>query len=433
MNTAQISETPSADVVDVPSSGTARSGPPWRSCSPSGAGESPCSSAGRTRTRCPVPSTSTTRPAASCSRAGSARRSAKISEPAEIYEFQNADRRPLVRFGRIGRGLSGWPQSSMFSQPDLEALLFARVAELPGVEVRRGVQVVGLDDDGATVTVHGERVAVEPDGNGGLRTRAAGDARPAARPLRRRLRRRQQHRPEPDRRADDRPRLLLRLADRRRHLRRAPHLRPARTSRSATRPARPPCVSGGPGRRRWEFMAPARRVGSTPSTTRPPPGGSSNPGAPRPTTRGSNVTPCTGSRPGGCTSGAAVGCCSPATPPTRRHRSPGKGLCSGLRDAANLAWKLDLVLAGTSPDALLDAYGPERAPNMEAVIELAIEHGPDGVRLRPRGGPRPRRDVPRRRRRQHHRHPAVPRRQRRHRPAGLTEGGRAVPPGRRRA
>src|SRR4029453_15419598 len=62
---------------------------------------------------------------------------------------------------------------------------------------------------------------------------------------------------------------------------------------------------------------------------------------------------------------------------------------SGLRDAANLAWKLDLVLSGASPDDLLDAYGPERAPNMQAVVELAIERGrlvcacnPEEVRAR---------------------------------------------------
>ena len=47
------------------------------------------------------------------------------------------------------------------------------------------------------------------------------------------------------------------------------------------------------------------------------------------------------------------------------------------------------MLTGTSPDTLLDAYGTERAPNMEAVIELAIEMGkmicacdPDEVRAR---------------------------------------------------
>ena len=60
------------------------------------------------------------------------------------------------------------------------------------------------------------------------------------------------------------------------------------------------------------------------------------------------------------------------------HQTPpfaGQGLCSGLRDAANLAWKLDLVLRDLAPDALLDAYGLERGPNMRAVIELAIGMG----------------------------------------------------------
>jgi len=32
----------------------------------------------------------------------------------------------------------------------------------------------------------------------------------------------------------------------------------------------------------------------------------------------------------------------------------GQGLCAGLRDAANLAWKLDLVLEGRAPSSLLD-------------------------------------------------------------------------------
>ena len=60
------------------------------------------------------------------------------------------------------------------------------------------------------------------------------------------------------------------------------------------------------------------------------------------------------------------------------HQTPpfaGQGMCAGLRDAANLAWKLDLVLDGAAPDRLLDAYGLERAPNMQAVIDLAIEMG----------------------------------------------------------
>jgi hypothetical protein len=60
------------------------------------------------------------------------------------------------------------------------------------------------------------------------------------------------------------------------------------------------------------------------------------------------------------------------------HQTPpfaGQGLCTGLRDAANLAWKLDLVLRGLAPDSLLDTYGLERGPHTRAVIELAMEMG----------------------------------------------------------
>ena len=37
-----------------------------------------------------------------------------------------------------------------------------------------------------------------------------------------------------------------------------------------------------------------------------------------------------------------------------------RGANSGVQDADNLAWKLDLVLSGVAPRALLDTYGPER-------------------------------------------------------------------------
>ena len=92
---------------------------------------------------------------------GVAKRCAEIAEPAEVYEFRNAEGQPLVRFGRRGNGVSGWPQSLMFAQPDLEAVLFARVDEIPsdrgpaglaGHRPRRGGD--------STVVVHGEAGAV---------------------------------------------------------------------------------------------------------------------------------------------------------------------------------------------------------------------------------------------------------------------------------
>jgi hypothetical protein len=50
-------------------------------------------------------------------------------------------------------------------------------------------------------------------------------------------------------------------------------------------------------------------------------------------------------------------------------------MCSGLRDAANLAWKLAAMIKDGAPDALLDSYQPERAPHLRATIQMAIMMG----------------------------------------------------------
>ncbi len=60
------------------------------------------------------------------------------------------------------------------------------------------------------------------------------------------------------------------------------------------------------------------------------------------------------------------------------HLTPpfmGQGLCAGLRDAANAAWKLDLVLRGLASDSLLDTIDSERQPQNEWIIGLAVEMG----------------------------------------------------------
>ncbi|MEM1048615.1 MAG: bifunctional 3-(3-hydroxy-phenyl)propionate/3-hydroxycinnamic acid hydroxylase [Pseudomonadota bacterium] len=60
------------------------------------------------------------------------------------------------------------------------------------------------------------------------------------------------------------------------------------------------------------------------------------------------------------------------------HETPpfmGQGLCAGLRDVANLAWKLTLVLQGKAPDALLDSYGSERQPHVARYIDMAVALG----------------------------------------------------------
>ncbi len=60
------------------------------------------------------------------------------------------------------------------------------------------------------------------------------------------------------------------------------------------------------------------------------------------------------------------------------HQMPpflGQGMCSGVRDALNLSFKLDLVLAGRQPDTVLDTYQSEREEHVRAVIVKGIELG----------------------------------------------------------
>lgn len=60
------------------------------------------------------------------------------------------------------------------------------------------------------------------------------------------------------------------------------------------------------------------------------------------------------------------------------HQMPpfmGQGMCAGIRDAANLAWKLKACIDGHSSDRLLDTYQAERYPHVRHYIETAIQLG----------------------------------------------------------
>jgi 3-(3-hydroxy-phenyl)propionate hydroxylase len=60
------------------------------------------------------------------------------------------------------------------------------------------------------------------------------------------------------------------------------------------------------------------------------------------------------------------------------HQTPpflGQGMCQGLRDACNLAWKLSLVVRGQAPEALLDTYAEERRPHVVETTRLAKAFG----------------------------------------------------------
>jgi 2-polyprenyl-6-methoxyphenol hydroxylase-like FAD-dependent oxidoreductase len=53
----------------------------------------------------------------------------------------------------------------------------------------------------------------------------------------------------------------------------------------------------------------------------------------------------------------------------------GQGMCSGMRDAKNLVWKLDLVLRGLVPDSILDTYQEELRPYVLDWTVISLEAG----------------------------------------------------------
>jgi 3-(3-hydroxy-phenyl)propionate hydroxylase len=53
----------------------------------------------------------------------------------------------------------------------------------------------------------------------------------------------------------------------------------------------------------------------------------------------------------------------------------GQGLCSGLRDARALTWRMDMVHRGLASPAVLDTYGPERTGHVREIIDEAVAAG----------------------------------------------------------
>jgi 3-(3-hydroxy-phenyl)propionate hydroxylase len=74
------------------------------------------------------------------------------------------------------------------------------------------------------------------------------------------------------------------------------------------------------------------------------------------------------------------------------HQTPpflGQGMCAGIRDAANLAWKLAMVFQDGAPSTLHDSYEQERKPHVRTLVATAKEFGliigeldPEAARIR---------------------------------------------------
>jgi 2-polyprenyl-6-methoxyphenol hydroxylase-like FAD-dependent oxidoreductase len=275
------------------------------------------------------------------------------------YEWRNAAGAALVRIDWSGPGPGGWPTASFFSQPDLEKVLADAVEAMPNVTLRRGAEVVGVEEQAEDVLVTYTTAAVK---HRGARARFVIGCDGANSFVRERLGTSLHDQgffydwlivdtiPLDER--DWSPQ-NWQLCD----------------------PARPTTiVSGGPGRRRWEFM---RLPGETRDELN--------------------------------TAGKAWELLEPwgRTPENSRlerhavytfaarwadrwnrgrlaiagdaaHQMPpfaGQGMCSGLRDVANLSWKLDRVLRGESGFALLDSYTSERSVHLQHAIAMSVELG----------------------------------------------------------
>lgn len=271
-----------------------------------------------------------------------------LTEPVGVYEWRNAAGEVLMAFDRSRPGPSGWPEGTMFAQPDLERVLAERLAQLPTASLRRGAEVASLlpQEDGVAVgLVGGERLhaawVVGADG-------AASTVRTAA------------GLPVEDLGTSD----TWLIADVR------TDLRPVPSAWQLCDPARPTTlVPGGAGRRRWEFMQlPGEDLTGRAWELLEPWG----------------VTPATASL-----ERSAVYRFSARWAQQWRagrvllagdaaHEMPpfaGQGLCAGLRDAAALAWRLDLVLHGLAGDALFDSYTPERLAHVRAFLDFSVELG----------------------------------------------------------
>jgi 2-polyprenyl-6-methoxyphenol hydroxylase-like FAD-dependent oxidoreductase len=293
-----------------------------------------------------------------------------ISEPAEIYEWRNGDGTTLLRFGRVGASLSGWPFSSMFCQPELEAVLRTRADSLSTLRVRRGIRVRGIEQHVDSVTVHHVPVQLDPDRRlveqkdevGSVRARYVVGCDGANSTIRTLL----------DLPIDDRgffyDWLIVDVMLDRPTVFDPPNLQVCDPVRPTT------AVSGGPGRRRWEFM----RLPDEPIED-----------LNQASTAWELLAPW-GVHPGNARLERHAVYTFQARAAARwqvgrvflagdaAHQMPpfaGQGMCAGLRDSVNLAWKLDLVLGGHAAPELLGTYDQERRPSASAAIDFSMELG----------------------------------------------------------
>ena len=282
-----------------------------------------------------------------------------FGEPSRDYTWQNAQGESLIHIDIADPGLCGWPDSVSMYQPGLEEALAARARPLPGLRLYRGYEAVAL-------TAEEEGVALQAEGRAGecleISARWVVGCDGANSFIRSTF--------KPDitdwNFTSDWLTCDIVLNEPRDF---------SPNNLQVCDPARPTTVvSAGPGHRRWEFM---RMPGETieeldrsevvwrllaPYDVTP-----RNAVLERRSVYTFRARCADQWRSGRV---LLAGDAAHLMPPFA-----GQGMCSGFRDAANLAWKLDLVIAGKCRPELLDTYTIERRAHLEHAIRLSVDLG----------------------------------------------------------
>ncbi|MFI6821173.1 bifunctional 3-(3-hydroxy-phenyl)propionate/3-hydroxycinnamic acid hydroxylase [Micromonospora sp. NPDC050187] len=297
-------------------------------------------------------------------RVGAHEQFAAISRPAEGLRLLAPDHRVLAEFHRgTAAGVHGHPQANMFDQPELERLLRRRLAEEPLVTLRGDVEVTGVDRDGDRPV----RVRLVDRASGAGETLSAryvlgcDGANSTVRPLIGSTMR--------DLGFAQRWLVVDVDTDAEFDAWEGVH-QVCDPQRAAT------YMRVGRRRYRWEFrLLPGETAAglSAPETLHR---------LVRPWTGEVPFTALTVTRCAEYTFRAQVADRWRAGPVLilgdAAHLTPpfiGQGMGAGLRDAANLTWKLAAVLAGSLPESVLDSYEAERRPHVTSLIRLATVIG----------------------------------------------------------
>lgn len=282
---------------------------------------------------------------------------AATSRQAPRYDFLTAGGEVLMQFGGLdAMGPGGWPAGNMIHQPSLERALRRRAAAFPTLALRTGERFDSFVRTGTGVRA----TLTAPEGPMTIAARWLIGADGARSPVR------VAAGFEIDDLGFDERWLVIDVL-----VRDAGRL-PA-VNLQICDPARPTtCVLMGAGRHRWEFMLHPDETAEEIS---------------RDETIAALLAPWNvegavelerkavytfGAKLARrWTDGAVIlaGDAAHLTPPFA-----GQGLCAGVRDAANLGWKLPALMRG-APASLLETYAAERAPHARAFIELAIMMG----------------------------------------------------------